>query len=230
MTSCLTVTTWKTTLPVNMAVRPRKRMKMRCGWCGVNPLYVAYHDDEWGVPVHDDRRLFEMLIMEGAQAGLSWLTILKKRENYRKALHDFDYERIASYTPRDVRRLLGDAGIVRNRLKVESTVKNARETMVIIEEFGSLNSFLWRYVDGIPVQNKWKAVAEIPPKTLLSDAMSRDLKKRGFNFVGSTICYAFMQAVGMVNDHTTDCFRYKEIVKIAQQDKISVHGKRAADL
>lgn len=204
-------------------------MKKRCEWCGVDPLYVAYHDDEWGVPVHDDRRLFEMLILEGAQAGLSWLTILKKRENYRKAFHDFDCERIASYTSRDVRRLLGDAGIVRNRRKIESTVKNARGTLVIIEEFGSLDSFIWRYVDGIPIQNKWKAVAEIPPKTVLSDAMSRDLKKRGFNFVGSTICYSFMQAVGMVNDHTMDCFRHKEIVNIAQQGKFNICGNRAAD-
>jgi len=207
----------------------RSGMKKRCEWCGVDPLYVAYHDDEWGVPVHDDRRLFEMLILEGAQAGLSWLTILKKRENYRKAFHDFDCERIASYTSRDVRRLLGDAGIVRNRRKIESTVKNARGTLVIIEEFGSLDSFIWRYVDGIPIQNKWNAVAEIPPKTVLSDAMSRDLKKRGFNFVGSTICYSFMQAVGMVNDHTMDCFRHKEIVNIAQQGKFNIRGNRAAD-
>ena len=196
-------------------------MKKRCEWCGIEPLSVAYHDNEWGVPVHDDRRLFEMLILEGAQAGLNWLTILKKRENYRRAFHDFDYERIASYTAQDVRRLLGDAGIVRNRLKVESTIKNARETLIIIEKFGSLDSFVWRYVDGIPIQNTWKSVAEIPPKTALSDAMSRDLKKRGFNFVGSTICYAFMQAVGMVNDHTTDCFRYKEIEKIARQGQCS---------
>jgi len=205
-------------------------MKKRCEWCGIDPLYVAYHDDEWGIPVHDDRHLFEMLILEGAQAGLSWLTILKKRENYRKAFHDFNYERIASYTSRDVRRLLDDAGIVRNRLKIESTVKNARVTLVIIEEFGTLDSFVWRYVDGIPIQNKWKTMAEIPPKTALSDTMGRDLKKRGFHFVGSTICYAFMQAVGMVNDHTTDCFRYKEISKIAQQGKFSVHDNRDADL
>ena len=205
-------------------------MKKRCEWCGIDPLYVAYHDDEWGIPVHDDRHLFEMLILEGAQAGLSWLTILKKRKNYRKAFHDFNYERIASYTSRDVRRLLDAAGIVHNRLKIETTVKNARVTLDILEEFGTLDSFVWRYVDGIPIQNKWKTMAEIPPKTALSDAMSRDLKKRGFNFVGSTICYAFMQAVGMVNDHTTDCFRYKEISKIAQQGKFSVHGNRDADL
>jgi len=192
-------------------------MKTRCKWCGSNPLYIAYHDDEWGVPVHDDRRLFEMLILEGAQAGLSWLTILKKRDNYRKALHNFNSERIATYTSRDIKRLLGNSGIVRNRLKIESTIKNARGALAIIEEFGSLDSFLWRYVDGVPIQNKWKAVAEIAPKTAQSDAMSKDLKRRGFNFVGSTICYAFMEAVGMVNDHTTDCFRHKEVRRLVQQ-------------
>ena len=191
-------------------------MKKRCEWCGINPLYVAYHDNEWGIPVHDDRHLFEMLILEGAQAGLSWLTILKKRENYRKAFHDFNYERIASYTSRDVRRLLDDAGIVRNRLKIESTVKNARVTLDILEEFGTLDSFVWRYVDGIPIQNKWKTMAELPVKTEISGMMSKDLKKRGFNFVGPTICYAFMQAVGMVNDHTTDCFRHEEVKKLGQ--------------
>jgi len=192
-------------------------MKTRCEWCGSDPDYVAYHDDEWGVPVHEDRRLFEMLILEGTQAGLSWLTILRKRDNYRKALHDFDCERIATYTSRDIKRLLADPGIVRNRLKIESTIKNARGTLAIIEEFGSLDSFLWRYVDGIPIQNKWKTIAEISPKTTQSDAMSKDLKRRGFNFVGSTICYAFMQAVGMVNDHITDCFRHKDINELAQQ-------------
>ena len=186
-------------------------MKTRCEWCGSDPLYVAYHDEEWGVPAHDDRHLFEMLILEGAQAGLSWLTILRKRENYRRAFHNFDVERVAAFTPRDIKRLLGDAGIVRNRLKLESAVKNARGTLAIIEEFGSLDAYLWRYVEGTPIQNAWKSISEIPPKTTLSDVLSKDLKKRGFNFVGSTICYAFMQAVGMVNDHTTDCFRYKEL-------------------
>ena len=190
-------------------------MKKRCEWCGIDPLYVAYHDNEWGIPVHDDRHLFEMLILEGAQAGLSWLTILKKRENYRKAFHDFNYERIASYTSRDVRRLLDDAGIVRNRLKIESTVKNARVTLDILEEFGTLDSFVWRYVDGIPIQNKWKTMAELPVKTEISGMMSKDLKKRGFNFVGPTICYAFMQAIGMVNDHITDCFRHEEIKQLS---------------
>ena len=186
-------------------------MKTRCAWCGSDPLYVAYHDEEWGVPVHDDRHLFEMLILEGAQAGLSWLTILKKRANYRKAFHQFDCARIARYTARDSARLLADAGIVRNRLKIAATIQNARATLAIIEEFGSLDAFLWRYVDGIPIQNRWRTLGEISPTTPQSDAMSKDLKRRGFNFVGSTICHAFMEAVGMVNDHTTDCFRHREI-------------------
>lgn len=190
-------------------------MKRRCKWCGADSLYVAYHDDEWGAPVHDDGLLFEFLILEGAQAGLSWLTILKKRENYRKAFHTFDCERIARYTADDVARLLSDPGIVRNRLKIESAVKNARGVLKIREEFGSLDAYLWRYVEGVPIQNSWKSMAELPAKSALSDQMSKDLKKRGFNFVGSTICYAFMQAVGMVNDHTTDCFRHKEITQLS---------------
>jgi DNA-3-methyladenine glycosylase I len=200
-------------------------MKSRCEWCGTDSLYVAYHDDEWGVPVHDDRRLFEMLILEGAQAGLSWLTILKKRDNYRIAFHAFDYEQIAAYTQRDMKRLLANSGIVRNRLKIESVIKNARGTLDIREEFGTLDSFLWRYVDGVPQHNAWKSMAELPARTEQSDAMSKDLKRRGFNFVGSTICYAFMQAVGMVNDHTTECFRYREILIAAQQVKSSVRGE-----
>lgn len=195
-----------------------KKMKKRCEWCGDDPLYTAYHDDEWGVPIHDDRRLFEFLILEGAQAGLSWLTILKKRENYRKAFHGFDFERIARYSRRDVERLLADSGIVRNRLKIEAAIKNARGVIDIRQEYGSLSAYLWRYVDGTPMQNAWKCMADVPANTELSDAMSRDLKKRGFNFVGSTICYAFMQAVGMVNDHTTDCFRHKEVKKLAQTE------------
>jgi DNA-3-methyladenine glycosylase I len=186
-------------------------MKKRCEWCGTNPLYVAYHDDEWGVPVHDDRRLFEFLVLEGAQAGLSWLTILKKRENYRKAFDDFNIERIARYGQHDIDRLLQDPGIVRNRLKIEAAIRNARGVLAIREEYGTLDTFLWRYVDGAPVQSHWKRMTDLPAKTMASDQMSKDLKKRGFNFVGSTICYAFMQAVGMVNDHVSDCFRYKEI-------------------
>ncbi len=199
-------------------------MKNRCEWCGSDPLYIAYHDDEWGVPVHDDRHLFEMLILEGTQAGLSWLTILKKRENYRKAFHWFDFEKIAKYSQRDIERLLGDSGIVRNRLKIESVIKNARGVLEIKGEFGTLDLFLWRYVDGIPVQNHWKSIAEVPTRTAQSDAMSRDLKRRGFNFVGSTICNAFMQAVGMVNDHTVNCFRHKEVRDIAQHVKSSGRG------
>lgn len=186
-------------------------MKNRCHWCGDEPLYVAYHDKEWGVPVHDDRLLFEFMILEGAQAGLSWLTILKKRENYRKAFHNFDCKRIARYTNKDIARLMADAGIVRNRLKIESAIKNARAVLAIQEEFGSLDAYLWRFVDGVPKQNRWKSMAELPAKTVESDLMSKDLKKRGCNFVGSTICYAFMQAVGMVNDHMVDCYRYKEV-------------------
>ncbi len=192
-------------------------MKKRCEWCGTDPLYVSYHDDEWGVPVHDDRRLFEFLILEGAQAGLSWLTILKKRSNYRKAFHDFDFERVAGYTDADVVRLLADPGIVRNRLKIESAIRNARAVLEIRAEYGSLDAYLWRYVDGVPRRNAWRIVEEVPAKTELSDMISRDLKKRGFSFVGSTICYAFMQAVGMVNDHTTDCFRYDEINELGSR-------------
>lgn len=186
-------------------------MKKRCEWCGIDPLYVAYHDEEWGVPVHDDRLLFEFLVLEGAQAGLSWLTILKKRENYRKAFDAFDGERVAKFTAHDVTRLLSYPGVVRNRLKIESAIRNARGVLGIQQEWGSLDAYLWRYVDGVPKQNVWKSMSELPARTQLSDMMSRDLKKRGFNFVGSTICYAFMQAIGMVNDHTTDCFRHREI-------------------
>lgn len=186
-------------------------MPKRCEWCGSDPLYVAYHDEEWGVPVHDDRLLFEFLILEGAQAGLSWSTILKKRENYRSAFDNFEVERIAEYTDADKQRLLADAGIVRNRLKIDSAIRNARGTLIIQKEFGSLDSYLWQFVDGIPIQNVWKSMSELPASTKLSDRMSKDLKKRGFNFVGSTICYAFMQAVGMVNDHTTNCFRFGEV-------------------
>jgi DNA-3-methyladenine glycosylase I len=190
----------------------------RCEWSIGDPLYIAYHDDEWGVPVHDDRTLFEFLILEGAQAGLSWLTILKKRDNYRKAFDGFDIDRISNYEEIDLKRLLDDSGIVRNRLKIVSAIKNARAVLDIQEEYGSLDAYIWHYVDGTPRQNAWKSTAELPAKTELSEVMSKDLKKRGFNFVGPTICYAFMQAVGMVNDHTTDCYRYKEIKKLAKQD------------
>ena len=185
--------------------------KVRCKWCGEDPLYVAYHDEEWGIPVHDDRRLFEKLVLEGAQAGLSWLTILKKRAGYRKAFDRFDVDRVARYGQKRIERLLGDPGIVRNRRKIESAVRNAQGVLRIQEEFGSLDAFLWKYVDFEPRQNRWKTISKIPARTKESDAMSRDLKIRGFSFVGPTICYAFMQSMGMVNDHTTDCFRYKEL-------------------
>lgn len=187
----------------------------RCQWCSDDPLYITYHDDEWGIPVHDDRMLFELLLLEGAQAGLSWLTILRKRENYRKAFHSFNYEIIANYNEEDVVRLLSDPGIVRNRLKIESAIKNAQGVINIQEEFGSFDAYLWRYVKDTPKQNKWKSLADLPPKTVISEMMSKDLKKRGFNFVGPTICYAFMQAIGMVNDHTTDCFRHEEIKQLS---------------
>jgi DNA-3-methyladenine glycosylase I len=191
-------------------------MPRRCAWCGDNPLYVAYHDGEWGMPAHDDRHLFEMLSLEGAQAGLSWLTILKKRENFRRAFDFFEVEKVARYTARDVRRLLADAGIVRNRLKIDSIIGNARAVLAVRKEFGSLGAFLWSLAGGHPIQNARKSMKEIPPRTEQSDAMSKELKRRGFRFVGSTICYAFMQAVGMVNDHVTDCFRYQEIRRAAK--------------
>jgi len=190
-------------------------MVTRCGWSGTDPLYRRYHDEEWGVPAHDDRRLFEMLILEGAQAGLSWLTILRKRENYRRAFHRFDAERIAAYSEADIGRLLADDGIVRNRLKIAAAVKNARKVLDIREEFGSFDAFVWHYVDFVPRQNTWRSLAELPTRTEASDRMSRDLKKRGLNFVGSTICYSFMQAVGMVNDHVVDCFRHEAIRRMA---------------
>ncbi len=186
-------------------------MVRRCSWCGDDPLYVAYHDDEWGVPVHDDRRLFEFLSLEGAQAGLSWITILRKRDNYRQAFAGFDPSKVARFDRRKRERLLRDPGIVRNRLKVESTVDNAKAFLRVQEEFGSFDSYVWRFVDGKPRQNRFKRLADIPARTPESDAMSKDLKRRGFRFVGGTICYAFMQATGMVNDHFTSCFRWREI-------------------
>jgi len=182
----------------------------RCEWVPESErLYVDYHDEEWGVPSRDDRHLFELLVLEGAQAGLSWLTILRKREGYRHAFENFDVERVARFGERDVERLLADAGIVRNRLKVESAIANARATL---ELDGSLGDYLWSFVGGEPKMNRWKKLAEIPAQTEESRAMSKDLKKRGFRFVGPTVCYAFMQATGLVNDHTFDCFRYGELV------------------
>ena len=182
--------------------------EIRCPWCGSDPLYRAYHDQEWGVPLHDERRLFEMLTLEGAQAGLSWLTILRKREGYRRAFAGFDPQLVARFDETDIARLLADPAIVRNRLKVASTVSNARAVLEVQARYGSLDAFLWNFVDGRPIRNSWRSMAEIPASTPLSDTMSRELKRHGFRFVGSTICYAHMQATGMVNDHLTDCFRY----------------------
>lgn len=183
----------------------------RCAWAGQDPLYVAYHDQEWGVPLHDDRALFEFLVLEGAQAGLSWITILRKRENYRRAFDHFDPEQVARYEEAKVAALLQDPGIVRNRLKVQSAVLNARAFLAVCEEFGSFDRYIWQFVEGRPLVNRFASLAELPAKTPRSDAMSKDLQKRGFKFVGSTICYAYMQATGMVNDHTVDCFRWHEL-------------------
>ncbi len=187
-------------------------MKVRCAWAGTDPLYVKYHDEEWGVPSHDDRHLFEMLVLEGAQAGLSWITILRKREGYRAAFDDFDVESVARYDRRRVEKLMQNPAIVRNRLKIESAIANARATLEAVDEFGSLDALLWSFVEGRPIVNRWKSLKELPAQTDASQAMSRALKKRGFRFVGPTVCYAFMQAVGMVNDHTLDCFRRQEII------------------
>jgi DNA-3-methyladenine glycosylase I len=189
-----------------------KSEKGRCEWCGTDPLYVKYHDEEWGVPVHDDRKLFEFLILEGAQAGLSWINILKKRENYIKAFDNFDPLKVSRYSEKKIEKLLQNPGIVRNKLKINSAVGNAKAFLKIQKEYGSFDKYIWSFVGGKPIINKWKSLKEIPVTTKESDAMSKDLKKRGFKFVGSTICYAFMQAVGMVNDHTKKCFRYRELV------------------
>jgi DNA-3-methyladenine glycosylase I len=183
---------------------------MRCRWAQ-SELMIPYHDQEWGVPVHDDRLLFEFVILEGAQAGLSWSTILNKRENYRKAFDNFDPHKVAAYDARKIKQLLNDAGIVRNRLKINATIQNARAMLAVQQEFGSFDKYLWTFVGGKPIQNRRKSFKEVPARTPQSDAMSKDLLKRGFKFVGSTICYALMQAVGMVNDHTIDCFRWREL-------------------
>ncbi len=183
----------------------------RCPWCGSDPLYIAYHDAEWGVPVHDDTRLFEFLILEGAQAGLSWLTILKKREHYRRAFAGFDAASVARYGADDIARLAADPGIVRNRLKIEAAIRNARALLAIREQHGSLDNFLWQFVDGQPVQNRWRTLQEVPASTTQSERMSRELRRLGCNFVGPTICYALMQATGMVNDHLVACFRHGQL-------------------
>jgi DNA-3-methyladenine glycosylase I len=185
--------------------------RTRCFWVSDDPLYISYHDDEWGVPVHDERRLFEMLILEGAQAGLSWITVLRRREGYRQAFDGFDPEVIARYGPAEIAARLADPGIVRNRAKVEATVQNAQALLRLREEGGSLDGLLWSFVGGRPRQNRWTGRGEVPAETPESKAMSKELRRRGFTFVGPTICYAFMQAVGMVNDHTVDCFRFDEI-------------------
>jgi len=185
--------------------------KPRCAWCGTDPLYVRYHDEEWGVPVHDDRKHFEFLILEGAQAGLSWITILRKREGYREAFAGFDPERVARFGKREFARLLKNPGIVRNRLKIEGAAKNARAFLAIQNEFGSFDDYVWRFVGGRPIQNRRSTMRQIPARTAESDALSKELKKRGFTFVGSTIIYAHMQATGLVNDHVVDCHRYRPL-------------------
>lgn len=193
--------------------------KPRCPW-GATPAMIAYHDREWGVPQHDDRTLFEFLVLEGAQAGLSWSTILAKREAYRKAFSEFDPAKVARYTQAKVAALLKDPGIVRNRMKIESAIRNARAVIEAQKEFGSFDRYIWQFVDGKPRVNSWKSLPQMPARTIESDAMSKDLKRRGFKFVGTTICYAFMQAVGMVNDHVTDCFRYKRLAASVSKPQV----------
>jgi DNA-3-methyladenine glycosylase I len=188
----------------------------RCEWVGSEPLYIAYHDLEWGVPQHDDRSLFEMLILEGAQAGLSWSTILRKREYYRAAFENFEPGKVAEYQTSKVADLLKDEGIIRNRLKIEAAIQNAKALLLVQREYGSFDHYIWGFVGGKPIINHWKTLGEIPAQTLESQAMSKDLKVRGFKFVGPTICYAFMQAVGMVNDHVVDCFRHAELQALSE--------------
>ena len=187
----------------------------RCGWCGQGALYQAYHDREWGVPLHDDRALFELLTLEGAQAGLSWLTVLKKRDNYREAFAGFDPARVARFSADDEARLLANPGIIRNRLKIAATISNARAFLDMQAEFGSFDGWLWRFVDGRPIHNTWSDLSQVPASTPLSDTLSKALRRRGFRFVGSTICYAFMQSAGLVNDHLTTCFRHREVAGLS---------------
>lgn len=189
-------------------------MMNRCDWATTDPLYLRYHDEEWGVPKHDDRELFELLILEGAQAGLSWITILKKRENYRKAFDNFEAKKVAKYDGKKVRELLLDKGIVRNRLKIMATIQNARSLIEVQNEFGSFDEYIWKFVGMRQIRNSWKSLKELPSKTSESDAMSKELLLRGFRFVGSTICYSFMQATGMVNDHVVGCFRYDQVTNV----------------
>ncbi len=197
--------------PISTQV-PRDEAVIRCAWAR-NDLATQYHDREWGVPLHDDRAFFEFLILEGAQAGLSWDTILRKRDNYRLAFDRFDPKKVARYDRRKVKALLGNEGIVRNRLKISSAIENAKAFLAVQEEFGSFDRYIWRFVGGKPRANGWKTIAKVPSRSAESDAMSQDLKKRGFKFVGSTICYAFMQATGLVNDHVVDCFRYRQVLR-----------------
>jgi len=190
------------------------KMQKRCEWAGSDPLYIEYHDNEWGVPVHDDRKIFEMLVLEGAQAGLSWLTVLRKRENYRKAFDNFDPRKVAQYDSKKLQELLANEGIIRNNLKIHSAIQNARAFLEVQKEFGSFDAYIWQFVGGRPIRNSWKSLSELPAQTAESEAMSKDLKRRGFGFVGPTICYAHMQATGMVNDHVVTCFRYKEVERM----------------
>jgi DNA-3-methyladenine glycosylase I len=190
------------------------RQLKRCEWAGNDELYIHYHDTEWGVPVYDDQKLFEFLVLEGAQAGLSWITILKRREGYRRAFADFDPEKVARFTRKRMDKLMGDSGIIRNRLKIQSAVNNAKAFLQVQEEFGSFSEYQWRFVDGTPLQNTFHSMADLPAQTVISEAFSKDLKQRGFSFVGPTIVYAHMQAVGMVNDHVTSCFRHKEVCQL----------------
>ncbi len=203
-----------------------KSERGRCPWCVGSDLYRRYHDAEWGVPVHDDRRLFEFLILEGAQAGLSWSTILAKRENYRKALAGFDPAKVARFVARDAKRLMRDAGIVRNRLKIASTISNARAFLEVRREFGTFDAYVWAFVGGRPVQNRRRSMKEVPTRSDVSDALSKDLKRRGFRFVGSTIIYAFMQAIGMVNDHLTTCFRRSQIANLPSRTSSATLRRR----
>jgi DNA-3-methyladenine glycosylase I len=207
---------------------PAPGARVRCAWAGADPLYRAYHDREWGVPLHDERRLFELLLLEGAQAGLAWITILRKRAGYRRAFDRFDPRRIAAYPPGKIRALLADPGIVRNRLKVEAAVRNARAYLALRQEAGGLDPFVWAFVGGRPRQNAWRTPREVPARTPESDALSRALRQRGFAFVGSTICYAFMQAAGLVNDHTVDCFRHRALARGAQWPRQAVGVIRSA--
>ena len=194
-----------------MTQRKQTPVKIRCAWAGTDPIYIKYHDTEWGIPLHDDRRLFEFLLLDGFQAGLSWITILKKRSNYRVAFDHFEPQKMAAYDAYKVKKLLANKGIIRNRLKIEAAIQNAKSFLAVQKEFGSFDNYIWQFTGRQIIKNAWKTMAEIPAQTKESVAMSNDLKKRGFKFVGPTICYAFMQAAGMVNDHVVDCFRYGQV-------------------